>query len=244
MTDFVQVQNDLAHALLSCDALNPVNVLQWRKLRLEAEIARDALWQTIRNGRSGAGILVEMPEFRVERPNLAGPEAVLIIGFSVCEEPNTNCAPETGTQLSAEEICQLILELFHGQRLNGSLGFALQAGVNAIRPTEEWGPGVLSYKVELTTRIARTQTNRAAMPTISVTDGLATLACATSEAEIRYTLTAASAPAVEDGNFPGRSNPAAQIYTAPFAVQSGDLLRCAAYKPALLGSDVNAQLIA
>lgn len=233
MTNIVQLQEDITHALLSAETLLPVNIIQWRKMRMESDIALETIWQTPRAGRSGAGIIVEMPEFVVDKPNLAGPQAAILLPIAVLEEPNLNMSPATGTNLSAEEIAQYILEALHGVRFNGSVGFTLFAAPQAIQPADEF-PGVLAYRVRLAVTFPREQRNRVDMPAILVDTLTVTLSCGTADAVIHYTL---------DSTFPGPSNPSALIYEGPFTVDSGTLVRAAGYKTELSGSFVNAQTI-
>lgn len=252
-TDFVRVQNDLAHALLSDEWLAPVNIVTRHQLLQPSELARlpDETYAaevlayiTPRNqadGRTGCGVIVEVPEITVLKPNLAGPEMNLAITCLVIEEPLTNAGLTEGTLKPADQVAQRILEIGHGLRLLGPTGFALMADLNDIRRAQDFEP-LRAHRVVFATRLSRAQTNRVAQPAISVNTGTATLTCATSEANIYYTITPAGAPE-SIATFPGPSNPAAQLYAAPFAVNSGELLRCAGFKTSYLGSDVNAQTI-
>jgi len=216
MTDFVQLQNDVTHALLSVASLSKVNVHQLRKLRQDSAVSVDAIWQTKRGGCCGAGILVEMPEADVDKPNVEGPLLSLLVPCLVVEEPNLNFAPQIGTFLSAEEIAQWILDALHLLTIDG-VG-VLRAEGRVIQPAEEF-PNLVAYRVKLKLLLPRGQTQRSGFVTISIAGGLCTLACVTTPTAIlRYTT---------DGSFPGQSNPAAQIYEAPFAVESGEVVRAA-----------------
>lgn len=228
MTDFVQLQEDLTFALLSLETLSDVNIVQYRKLRLQSEIDFSAIWMTLRAARSGAGVLVEMPTARVQSPNVSGPAFDLTQTFLVLEEPNLNFTPETGTLKSAEVIAQLILEALHLFNLQG-IGTLTGEG---IAEASEVPPGILAYRVSFKLTVGRPQTTRCAAPVISLAAGLATLTTTTSDAEIRYTL---------DGTFPGAANPAAQIYSAPVAVNSGETIRCATWKTGCNPSEVRSQ---
>lgn len=227
MTDYVQLQEDLYHLLLSAGTLADINVVQHRRLRLAAELEISTLWQMPRNGKAGCGVLVNMPEVQVGHANLPGPEFVTTISFSVVEEPNLNFAPG-GTQLSAEEVAQRVAELLHGYA-GGNWGGALFAKGAVVTPDTDFPEGLLAYKVTLNLRLVRTQTARVATPTVSIDgENLTTLACATAGAAIYYTL---------DGSFPGSGNPAATLYSAPFTPEVGQELRWAAYLSGLLPSE-------
>lgn len=225
MTNLVQLQDDVTQALLSNEALVNVNIINYRKLRLQSEVDLSALWLTPRNGRAGAGIMVEMPTFEVARPNLPGPEGELVIGCACVEEPNLNFEPASGTLLSAEELAQICLDILHGYLIEGAGG--LYAEKTAIRPMEEF-PGMVAYRASVRMRQPREQTVRVAIPTITEEELHIELACATEAAEIYYT---------QDGTFPGPSNPGAVKYEEAFDM-TGEVLRWAAYKSGLTGSHV------
>lgn len=218
MKYFVQLQDDLYAAALEITALQGVNIVQFRKLRLQSEINLAALWETPRNGTSGAGILVEMPTIEVPRPNLPGPEHELKITFAVVEEPNMNLTPTVGTGLSAEEICERLLDTFHGYQIEG-IG-SLYADARAIEPANDF-PNVVAYRVAFKLRSPRNQTQRVQLPSVSsANNGQVTLANVTDGATIYYTT---------DGSFPGPSNPTALQYSGTFDASSVQTVRWAAY---------------
>lgn len=226
MTDYVTLQDDLTALLKSADTLSTVNVVQYRKLRLQAELDASALWQTPRNGKSGVGILVQMPEIETVHANLPGPEFTTRLNFDVVEEPNINMDPTVGSLLSAEEVAQRVAELLHGYG-GGNWGGALFARGPVIQPASDWPEGLLAYRVQLNLKLVRTQTARVATPTITEDHGEITLACTTADSVIYVTA---------DGSFPGTGNPLASIYTVPWAAVAGQSIRAAAYADGLLPS--------
>jgi Chitobiase/beta-hexosaminidase C-terminal domain len=215
MNSFVKLQYFLEQMLLSAGALSSVNIVAYRKLRLQSELDYSTVWQTPRNGRSGCGVLVEMPQFRVESPNVTGPIGDLVLSCAVLEDPDMNLAPATGTLLSAEEVSQTILDLAHQWGIDG-VG-AIYADRQAIEDAKEF-QGLLAYRVSLRTRMVRDQTPRCALPAITESNLTVTLACATEGATINYT---------QDGTFPGPSNPGAQQYSEPFQQTGHELYWCA-----------------
>ena len=231
MTDFIQLQSDLCAAALSNGALSNLNVKQWRKLRLQSEVDLATIWLEGRNGRSGVGAIVELPEFDVQNPNLPGPEAFLLLSFLILEEPNINFTPDCGTLVSAEQYAQLFLEIFHDYQVEG-FG-TLFAAPKAIAPVEDY-PGIVGYRVTFRARVPREQTARVATPALSEAAGTLTITCATSGADIYYT---------NDGSCPGSGNDAAQLYSAPFSVAVGEVIRAAAYKTGAPGSHVTKQTV-
>ena len=240
MNDLVQLQTDLTQGLLAEPALQFINVVQYRKLRLQSEIDWSAVYARPRNGRAGCGVLVEMPAFEVWHPNVPGPVGNLVLSCVVLEEPNLNNDPATGTGLSAEAVSQFILNSSHQWEIGGAgVLSAVREAIRGLWRTEDlrsalaksslrdaiWDAlrfeGLVAYRVKLSLQAAPPLTPRVAAPLASVTGGQLNLACATANAQLYYTL---------DGTFPGAANPTAALYTSPLPVPpSGTLLRAAAY---------------
>lgn len=232
--DFVNFQEDLAAGLMSEPLLANINVVLYRKLRVQSGIGLDTIWQTPRHGRSGCGIVVEMPAFRVLHPNVSGPPGSLAISCSVVEEPNTNFAPPGGTFQSAESVARLVLNSGH-QWSNSGVG-VMTAEREAIRETQDYGPGVVAYRVRWQVQEEAGAIPRAPAPGVAV-DPVAGvgLSCALSGAQIYYTLVAPGGPA--GGSFPGPGNPLAALYAQPFpAPAPGTLMRVAAYAAGMFRS--------
>lgn len=220
MIDFVRLQNDAYHLLLAAERLQTVNVKQYRKMVIESEIDMKLVWLTARMSRVGAGILVEMPLLNVNKPNVEGPILEVTLPVLVMENPTINMngksAPQ-GTLKSAEEIVQDVLDVLHHYRIDS---FTLSAASNAVSPVNDYR-GVVAYRVHLQFLAASAQTRRPLPPVMELADGLLTLTCPTPDSEIYYTL---------DDSFPGKvGNPASALYNAPVPVNSGDVVRAAAY---------------
>ena len=225
MVNLVQMQADGAGALLSDGRLGSVNVVQYRKLRAQSEVDASAIYAVPRNGKAGAGVLMEMPTLVVPKPNLPGPSGQFVVTCVALEEPNMNMEPTTGTLVSAEDIAQIVLEILHGLVIEG-VG-ALYADERPIVPADEFA-GLVGYRITLRLASLRPQTERVATPTI-VEQGLqVTFACATAGAAIYYTM---------DGSFPGPGNPEALRYASSFTM-TGAVLRWAAYLAGMVGSNV------
>ena len=229
MIDLVQLQNDLHGLLMSSPALNTVNIVLERKFMVDAAVSLDTIWQTVRNDRSGTGILIEMPSIDVPANQSVGPKQNLRPSFVVFQNGDAALAPDTGSGLYAETLAQLVLDALHMQELQG-IG-TLYAQDRAIEPAREY-EFINAYRVQMILRTSQAnQTNRTAPVTITNNAGTVTLACATVGVEIWFTT---------DGSFPSHSaavdpvsdtaiNPRSQLYTAPFAVSPGDVVRAAAY---------------
>lgn len=236
-TDFVKLQNFIGHFLCSYNELDRVNIITRERLltaaagderiktdNLAAEVLAYITPREGGDGRIGAGIIVEKPGIIVNHPNLPGPEGFLTIDLLVLEDQLTNAGPTEGTQLAADQICQIIIDALHWQQFEG-FG-QMFCDPNAMTEAKDFQP-LNAYRVRFKLRMQRGQTEKVAQPTISENALEITLACATADAQIYYTL---------DESYPGRSNPGAVLYDAPFPVADGDIINAAAYKEGLTPS--------
>ncbi len=223
MLDLVQCQKDLTLALLSASALANVPVLSYREKRLANEMDYRTFLTRGRNGKSGAFVMVLMPEATSSHSSVSGP--ILDWNFPVVciEQPDMNLLSQSGTLLSAEEIGQRVMDALHLEA-DEKYGTFRVTGSPMKAEGDFVFPGCIGYRVTFTLSAGRnTQTARCAAVAISVGTGLATLTCSTSGATIKYTL---------DGSTPSNDsagNAASVTYSAPFAVVSGDVIRMAAY---------------
>ncbi len=208
-SEMVRIQEDLYYGLRSWWALADVNVVQMRKLTMQAEVDASAIYATPRSlpdgqpgGRSGVGILVEMPTVIVEHP--AGPlQEQLAVTCAVIEEPNLNMNPDSGTRLDAESVGRLIRRFMHGWFLRNQGEFYSQK--TAMVPTEDW-PGLVAYRIGSAIQLAEDVWPRVTAPAIaqSGADGfMLSPASGEEAAAIYYTL---------DRSYPGSGNPAAVRY--------------------------------
>lgn len=235
-TDFLKVQRYVAHALLSDEWLENVTVvtrdyLLANESRLpDRTLAAEVLcYITPRNGRKGCGVIVEPPEFQVAVPNLAGPQGDLVQELLILSDRTVNEGPVTGTLRPANQVGQRILELAHGWRIRPAGAF--YADVNALQPAKDFEP-LDAWRVRLRMKLPRQQNAQVAEPVIASAGLVVTLSCATAEAEIFYT-TDETMPAHERGG-----NPGSVRYTAPFTVESGDVVTVCAYKSGLIQSNI------
>lgn len=226
-SDFIKLQKFAAQALLCDTELDRINIATRDEIIASEDKLPDAtlaaevlVYITPReggDGRTGCGIIVEKPEFRVNHPNLPGPEGDILLTLLVLEDPITNHGLEHGTLLPAHQVAQRILEVLHGYQIEG-FG-QMFADVNAMQSAADFEP-LRAYRVNLKVRMPRNQDARVATPTIIEDAGTITLACVTTDARIFYTT---------DGTFPGVCNSAAQEYNEPFDVEVGDVIHAAAY---------------
>jgi hypothetical protein len=236
MIDLTQIQQDIFGLLMSAPQLQNVNIVAERKFITQQEIAKDAIWQTQRNGKSGCGILIEEPEVISDSPNVTGPPQSVLLSL-VCFQNGDAAFTERGAGLFAAQIEQFVIDALHLQNIGG-LG-SMQVKGNFSSPARDY-PGVNARRLRVSmTPFNTRQSPRTAGIAASVEGGLCALSCVTPGAAIYYTL---------DGSFPTDTalaidpvsvtatnpqgvpiNPQAQLYAAPFAVTSGQTIRAAAY---------------
>lgn len=230
-TNFIKLQNFAAHYLLSYNALDNVNIVTRHEIILgesklpDKTLALEVLaYITPRNGRKGLGVIIEVPEFQVIAPNLPGPEGDIILTLLVLADKLVNEGPVTGTNIAASQCCQIIMDALHWQQWEGfGQMFCDQNAMQAATDFEPLDAWRLRFKI----RMPRGQTAKVEQPTITEDETEITLACTTEAAQIYYTI---------DESYPGRSNPGALLYEAPFTVDVGTIINVAAYKDGLTPS--------
>lgn len=235
MIDLVQCQKDLTGILLSAKLLLTVNVKSYREMRIKQELDYNTLLTTARNGKSGAGILVLMPEASGNNPSVSGPVLAWKFGIVVLEMDAINMNATGGTLLNAETIAQIVMDVLHLEADERLGTFGVDRGAVA-KETEYVFPGCIGYRVTLNLTSGRSvQTPRVssiqcAVDNVPVTlltaiAGVLTMTSATVGTRIRYTL---------DGSFPtdiNGDNTAALDYDPanPPTLASGDIVRAAGY---------------
>jgi hypothetical protein len=236
--NIAQLQRDLLHKLLSEPLLADLNIVALRDLQsLQSGLGEDIealqqaylVWTTPRAGgtRIGCGVIIGMPTKEYRFPNVAGPERACAIDITTIEDPLLNlAASETSTGKTAEEWSDLIEAILH-QFLIEALGTVYVSRSEPDRDIQ----GTVAYVSRFSVEIARDEIAEVAPPDVAHAAGEVTLTCSTPGAAIYYTRNAEAL-----GSFPGPGNPAALLYSAPFAVSAGDLLRVAAYLAGARGS--------
>ncbi len=227
--DIEKLQTDVEAKLNSEDYYSTVPIFSERKLQISKEVDEKIIYLTAKGGKSGAGIVVMMPEIGVPFPNVSGPEWSVRLQVLVLEHPTFNLEAANGTLKSAEQIACNIMATLHQWAVD-NLG-TLYAMPAAIRPNTDF-PGLVGYEVHFFCALPQTSVAQVTKPTISAAGLNVTITNVTSGATIYIT---------EDLTFPGPGNPGAGVVVSgeSFAVEGAPAtLRWAAYKTGLLGSDV------
>ena len=246
ITDLVALQNAITLILLSEDRLTDVPVLPEIRLHQESELFVDALWTLSRNavnvsptvveiqgefgGKTGAGLLVEMPAAISHSPGVTGPPLTWEVGIVSFEERNINFTPVTGVGIMAEQLSQIVLDTLHLLSIRGFGVF--QAASRVIAPAQDWmslKPGIFAYRTIIQATIARPQTARSKIATATFSGGLCTITCADPDATIIFTT---------DNTTPVKANVNAVPYTVPFPVTSGQIVLTGTWTPERISSEI------
>ena len=232
MINLLQIQKDAFGLLMSAPQLATVNISLEQKFVLQAELQADSVWQIVRNGKSGNGILIEIPEIESTANNVSGPPQTVVLKFVSFQNGDAALVPNSGSGLFAEEVEQFILDALHLQSF-GKFG-TIQVDGKFSSPARDY-PGVNARRLTLKIKpLASKQTPRTAPVNAALQpDGVTmVLNCATPGATVIYTL---------DGSFPSNPtiavdplsnqpvNPQSQVYAAPFQLPVGATLRATAY---------------
>lgn len=228
MIDTIQIMDDLAGLLRSYTALRTVNIVRYDKFAIEGMVDWSLIYLSKRHGKTGAGIIVELPYASDEQPNAPGPILNWVFPILAVENPTINRGTG-GTKIKYDILSQMVMDCLHHYTDDGIGSFAVDR--DAVKPVDlEPFKGCLCYRTGFKILSRNEQTNRASGVAIAIASGNCTLSSATSAASIYYTL---------DGSFPGNAdgeNNASKLYSAPFAVVSGQILRTVAYKSGLNNS--------
>lgn len=225
-TTFIRrFQDHTLAKLLSAQALQYVGIdSQRNQVKLKPE-QRVAPHLSLRNGRTGGGILIGLPLMDPTDIDVPGAQMDVKLPIDILVADDLSLVLSNGANITAEEILVIVWQLLH-LHLNRGLGGVFY--VDGADPIED-KKGAYGYRLLLRVRFAEDQPQRVDAPTAVVAGGNCTLSCAIGGATIYYTT---------DFSFPGPGNAAASVYSAPFAVTSGQIVLQAAYKTGLDGSDV------
>jgi hypothetical protein len=240
MIDLAWVQDVNYALLMSAPILAPVNIVKERTLIAKQEIELDAIWQTVRNNRSGNGVLIEEVEARINSASVGAQD--LICKFVCFQNGDAAFTPESGSGFFALNLAQTILDLLNRQAI-GNLGTLQGVGVEKAADYEYINAARVTLKI---VGAANLLTPRCAQIAFTNNAGTVTLSCSTPGATIYYTTDGSVPcdPALMETISQEVINPNARIYTAPFAVASGDVVTAVAQAAAYNASAILNQTIA
>lgn len=230
--NLVQLQQDIACRLLADAYFSDLTVVVLRNLIVANDVNAELVHLTVKDGKSGAGVIVGMPSVVVKSPNVDGPELYGKVAIRIREQPTINLGTG-GTGKDGEAIALRVLALFHKFAIEGVGSF--YAAEDALQPFLDDAEGVVGYMATLNWHAAQTPDPRLVTPTISEAALAVTLATTDAGATIYYTT---------DGTYPAAyTGSTATAYTVPFNVTSGTTVRFAAHQTGRLGSDAAQALI-
>ena len=249
----LQVQLDVAARLSAHAFFSDVLVLANERGILAEDLESRLKVFTAKNGKSGVAVVVDRPLRQVPKPEVPGPEMVVVVPVTVVEMPLLN-RTASGTGKTTEEIVSEVMAVLHGWRASSWMG-QLYCAEDAVTPTVG-GDKTIATEIQLRTRLRMAPLARVATPVISGSASAVQIGCNTPEASIYYTT---------DGSWPWAGNAAAVLYgitiltedgqiivtedgdrlnvANPFVVAAGTQVRAAAYAASKQGSDGAAAIL-
>jgi len=234
MNPLQQLQADAVNYLLGNPATAVVGYESFRQQAIDGAVKQAlAGWSVRVAGKIGVYCLVLMPSFFVENPNVPGVQGSVELTIRTFEDPKIN-----NTDLSAEDVALANLHWFgDGLVIAGLLAIYPSTKGPALKPNYNY-PGFLVYDTVLRGQLPQDYAGRTPQPAMSNDGGNVTLSCSDGAAGVYYTLDG-SMPQPGDTSGSGST----KVYTAPFTVASGTVIRCLARNPATLPSDVDQSTI-
>lgn len=230
------LQADVAARLRGDEYFSDIPVVTDRLNDIEAEVQKSLGVLTGKDGKIGVcTIVMQLVANDAGHQSERGPMDVLV-SVRVIENVLMNKSA-TGTGKSALSVSRRVFRVL---KLAQFIGMATPlypqkpALVPSMVPIAEDVMGV-SYEVRFGARESQAGTpGKVAVPIFTVLAGSCSLACSTSGATIHYTA---------DGTCPVPGETGTTEYTAPFAVNSGDVIRAGAWKSGSIASDVNMEIV-
>lgn len=240
------LQAAVALILANDPKLARVPIVTEAKFLSEAELMLDVLWTVPRSmftvkdggidintvvtpGPVGGGLLIEKFEARTDSPGVSGPPTTWKIKIVAFSENNVNFLPNLGINISADDLCQIAKDILHEQHIYGY--GSLKADTNWLTPADDWmtiKPGIEASRLTLNATLGVIQTPHCKPVRITFAGNLCTLTCTDTDPELQIYYTQQK-DAI--GTMPVKANNKASEYSAPFEVESGDLILASSIKP-------------
>ena len=230
------LQRDIQGRLMSCPDFACVNVLlQEGNGGKKIETLRDSLDRVLTgvtktNGKSGLGVLIPMPEVRVESQmqGIPGPQINVRISVQIIENETINRG-ERGTGITAESLAFTVLALGHLFQCRATMILIADEKAIELAELDDEMAGTVAYQVNFTSPMSTQPFAKCTAPTPAWTAGTLTISGMIG-ADTWFTL---------DGSYPRPGVQAAQLYAAPVAVPEGTTIRAATYLTDYTGSDIS-----
>lgn len=227
MADFVsQIQQDVYDLLTAEPFYQYITVLLEKTGVRDNDVLESILGRRLKNGKSGAAVIVTMPSVKIDGGNMGAIRYELTFVVRVLESPKLNRA-SGGTGIPSEAIAQQIDQFFLSYRLGTTI--IIPTGRGPIR-AEVGNESFVGYDCtySITLQMSAPPQAMNVKPSQSAPGSTVTLASNTAGTSIYYTV---------DGSCPTNAK---TLYSAPFASPGvGFLVRAIAYKANLQTSYVS-----
>ena len=240
MDPLIQLQQDMTDALNGDPFFATISVASFRKLVILAEIERQIPHLTLKGGKMGCGVIVNMPAIFGDAPDISTPQTEVVCTFDVVENPEMNFFGSNGSQMACETVARNIRAVIQPLAIYGMGVFTtnnLEPVIAPLADIDSVYPGCAGYRVSLRLKFSEPFLPKVQLPTIAWAGDTFTLTAVTGGSTIYYTT---------DGTFPGPGNHGTKqdgtagtaIQGTTAAVASGTVIRFAAYAANSTGSDV------
>src|SRR5262245_43921113 len=160
-SDIEKLQTDITAKLNSEEYFDTIPVFSVRELQIQSEVEQAMPHLLGKNSKVGIGVLVGMPTFVAENPNLPGPQLTPVLGIRVQENPLVNMDAAGGTLKSAESVTLQIIEMLHQFQIEGLA--AIYADKKAAEPNNEF-EGLVTYDLFLTVHLPQSASEKVIIP--------------------------------------------------------------------------------
>ena len=228
----INMQQDFLLKLKSETYCAGFGVESLRRMVISKEMNKALITVASSNGKVGLWVIVGMPYVDGIDPNVAGPQADVFIPIDIIEIPELNFG-DIGTTVTCESAGMKLASMLCAWQV---AGLAFFYGDKSLLTSleDEYGKGTNTYRLIIAARLSQDSPAKCVVPSIAENALAVTLTNNTAGATIYYTT---------NETFPGSGNADAHVYTVPFLVTSGTVVRYAAYKSDKIGSDVGKAII-
>jgi hypothetical protein len=251
MDPLVQLQQDITDALNGDQLFATIPVASYTKMVISQEVEKRAPHLMLKGGKTGCGVMVNMPDVFGESSNISTPQSEAVCTFDVVEIPEINFFASNGSLTYCETVARAIRAIIEPLAIYGLMGAGAsvfyakedEAVISPIVDIEKIYPGCRAYRVTLRIKFSEPFLPKVMLPASTWAGDTLTLINQTAGATIYYTT---------DGTFPGPGNYGTKqdgtagtsvVYAAPVAIASGKTVRFAASLANYTASDAG-QIIA
>jgi len=232
MNPVFNIQEEIAARLNAESYFSDITIITEREADLETAINKALKLVATKDGKIGVAVVVGEFFGDVDSENVPGPHfSQSGTAVTIFENPLFNNG-DAGTGKAAVDIAVKVAQVLHHYYAGGIAQTLLVSGKKAVEPLGSLREGETAYRVNVQCPLDAEILDKVLTPTISPAGGAVpqevTLACATAEASIYYTL---------DQSYPWSGNANATLYAAPFNVTAAAVLRVVAHKTDLVASD-------